>query len=91
MTNKLEQTFCDVDEDHFLVSFLLRQARIERAHEVVDAGQRILSLVAVLVEDGVQVSVGLRLLDLIRQRREVDNFLNTLHQKTASLLEVDKK
>lgn len=91
VAHKLKKTFGDVDENHFLVFFLLRQARIERAHEVVDARQRILPLVAVLVEHGVQVAVGLRLLDLVGERREVDDFLNALHQVTRSLLEVDKK
>lgn len=90
MTHKLEKTFGDVDENNFLVFFLLWKARIKRPHEVVDATQRILALVAVLVEHRVQVAVGLRLLDLVRQRREVDDFLNALHQVARSLLEVDE-
>lgn len=65
MANEFEQAFCDVHEHNFLIFFLVVQARLDRPGEVFHALNRLASLIAVLVEDRIDISLWLRLLDLV--------------------------
>lgn len=80
MTDEFQEALRDVRKHHFLVSFFLGQARVERFREGFNTLESCRSLVAVLVEHGVQVPVRLRLLNLVGQCGEVDEALDAFNQ-----------
>lgn len=59
VADELQKAFGDIDEDHFLLLLFLRQARIQRLREGIDTKDRFTALVAVFVENGVEVAVRL--------------------------------
>jgi len=86
VANKFQKTFCDVDENNFLIFLLCGQTRIERLRELVNALNRLVATVAVFVEDGVQVAIRLGLFDLVWEGCNVNYLLHTVHQGRRGLL-----
>lgn len=91
MADEFEQAFRDVDENNFLIFLLFSEARLNRLSEVLHALNRLATLITIFIENRIDISLWLCLLNLLLKSREVDEIGDACQRVLSGLLNEQKK